>query len=99
MSPPGPIASPASSDPAALLTAANDPRALLRAYAAERPFTDDERRMWNAALRAAALRFWLSRLEDKHLPRGGELVQVKDPDEYRDILRRRIAAPHSLPDA
>jgi len=73
--------------------------ALLRAYAAERPFTDDERRMWNAALRAAALRFWLSRLEDKHLPRGGELVQVKDPDEYRDILRRRIAAPHSLPDA
>lgn len=33
MSPPGPIASPASSDPAALLTAANDPRALLRAYA------------------------------------------------------------------
>lgn len=73
--------------------------ALLTAYAAERAFTEAERRLWPAALRAAALRFWLSRLEDKHLPRGGEMVQVKNPDEYRDILRRRIAATHPLPAA
>lgn len=73
--------------------------ALLGAYAAERAFTDAERQLWPAALRAAALRFWLSRLEDKHLPRGGEMVQVKNPDEYRDILRRRIAATHPLPAA
>ena len=71
--------------------------ALLQAYAAERAFTDAEHALWPAALRAAAVRFWLSRLEDKHLPRGGEMVQVKEPDEYRDILRRRIAVAHALP--
>lgn len=71
--------------------------ALLRAYGAERAFEEAERRLWQAALRAAALRFWLSRLEDKHLPRGGEMVQVKNPDEYRDILHQRIALAHDLP--
>lgn len=71
--------------------------ALLRAYAAERPFTPAERELWPAALRAAALRFWLSRLEDLHLPRGGEMVQVKNPDEFRDILRWRITSAHALP--
>jgi hypothetical protein len=44
-------------------------------------------------LRAAALRFWLSRLEDFHLPRAGEMVLVKDPGEYRRILRQRAPTP------
>lgn len=73
--------------------------ALLTAYGAEREFTDDERRLWPAALRAAALRFWLSRLEDKHLPRGGEMVHVKNPDEFRVVLQHRIGETHQLPDA
>ena len=32
-----------------------------------------------------------------HLPRSGELVLVKNPDEYRDILRLRIANVPPLP--
>lgn len=71
--------------------------ALLDAYHAERPFTDAERTAWPTMLRAAALRFWLSRAEDFHLPKGGELVTVKPPEEYRDILRLRIASHLPLP--
>ncbi len=71
--------------------------ALLAAYHAERPFSDEERRCWPAMLRAAALRFWLSRAEDKHLPKPGEMVLVHDPDVFRDILRQRIRATLPLP--
>lgn len=72
-------------------------RALLDAYAAERPFSEEERRCWQAMLRAAALRFWLSRAHDKYLPVSGEMVLVKDPDEYRDLLLRRIEQDLPLP--
>ncbi len=71
--------------------------ALLAAYHAERALTAAERAAWPAMLRAAALRFWLSRAADLHLPRAGEMVQVKDPGEYRDILRLRIAESPPLP--
>jgi len=64
--------------------------ALLAAYHSSRPFTDSERALWPLMLRAAALRFWLSRAAACALPRAGELVLVKDPGEYRDILRLRV---------
>lgn len=68
-------------------------QALTQAYQAERPWAHGEWRLLPAMLRAAALRFWLSRLCDWHLPRPASLLVPKPPEPFERILRERIAQP------
>ncbi len=66
-------------------------QAFLRGYHAVRPLQDAEREAWPLLLRVAALRFWLSRLFDMHLPRDGELIHAHDPRRFERILKNHIA--------
>ena len=71
--------------------------ALIAGYQSCRSLTQSECSAWPAIRRAAALRFWLLRLDVRHRPRAGEVVTIKNPDEYRDLLLRLRLAPEALP--
>jgi homoserine kinase type II len=71
--------------------------ALVAAYESIRPLQAAELRLMPALLRAAALRFWLSRLGDRHLPRPANLLAPKDPAHFERVLRARIAEPWHPP--
>jgi homoserine kinase type II len=62
-------------------------QALMQAYLSKRELSDTEQASWNKVLRAGALRFWLSRLQDKLFPREGELTQIKNPDAFLKLLQ------------
>ena len=66
-------------------------QAFVTAYEAERPITVEEREALPQALRAAALRFWLSRLDDLHRPRPAQMLVPHDPGHFERMLRRRRA--------
>lgn len=67
--------------------------ALIAGYRAERQPTGAEWRLLPAMRRAAALRFWLSRLADWHAPRDAALLTPKDPRHFERVLRDCIANP------
>ena len=67
--------------------------AFVAAYAAERPLDGTERRSLPALMRAGALRFWISRLWDLHLPRDAHLLTAHDPEHFERVLRQRIDSP------
>jgi homoserine kinase type II len=79
-----------------LPTGAHDPqraRAFVEAYTAVRPLSAAERQMLPAMLRAGALRFWISRLWDFHLPREASLLKPHDPTHFERVLRERVRHP------
>ncbi|WP_101048439.1 homoserine kinase [Macromonas nakdongensis] len=66
-------------------------QAMVQAYESVRPLTAAERELLPAMLRAGALRFWISRLWDWHLPREAAVLQPHDPTHFERVLRARLA--------
>lgn len=73
----------------------DEPRAqaFMTAYQRVRPLTGAERALLPAMLRAGALRFWVSRLWDYHLPREASMLKPHDPAHFERVLAGRVAQP------
>lgn len=74
-------------------------QAFLAAYQAVRPLSAAERNLLGALLRAGALRFWVSRLWDLHLPREAAMLQAHDPAHFERVLRHRVRHAPALSSA
>ncbi len=68
-------------------------QAFVAAYDEQRPLSDAELRLLPALMRAAALRFWTSRLWDFYLPRDAAMLQAHDPQHFERVLTLRRQAP------
>ena len=69
---------------------------LIKSYSKNRKIEKIEIETWQNALRHAALRFWLSRLHDKHFPTTGEMTHLLDPNVFKLILLDRIEKSYKL---
>jgi homoserine kinase type II len=67
--------------------------AFVAAYERVRPLDGNEHRLVPALMRAAALRFWVSRLWDYYLPRDAALLKPHDPAHFERVLRARVERP------
>jgi homoserine kinase type II len=67
--------------------------AFVAAYDIQRALSSAELRLLPALMRAGALRFWISRLWDFHLPRQASVLQPHDPRHFERVLRCRIDTP------
>lgn len=73
-------------------------QAMLEGYNSVRPLTEEDHKLWQDILSAAALRFWVSRLYDYYMPRPASLLTPHDPAHFERILKlRRESAPEDLP--
>ena len=72
-----------------------EPRAhaFVAAYDKVRNLGANELRLLPAVMRAAALRFWISRLWDLHLPRDATMLKAHDPRHFERVLRCRVDSP------
>ena len=70
--------------------------AFMSAYQQVRPLTPQERSLLPGLQRAAALRFWLSRLWDFYLPREAAVLSPHDPTHFERVLRARLVCPYQL---
>ncbi len=68
---------------------AQSAHSFIASYNAVRPLQTAERALLPAMLRAAALRFWISRLWDFYLPREASLLQAHDPKHFERVLQQR----------
>ncbi|GAA6143642.1 homoserine kinase [Hydrogenophaga sp. 5NK40-0174] len=71
--------------------------AFLSAYESVRPLEAAERALLPAMERAAALRFWISRLWDWHLPRDASMLEPHDPRHFEYVIRQCLSRLGALP--
>ncbi|WP_341902551.1 homoserine kinase [Polaromonas sp. YR568] len=76
--------------------AADRAQTFVSAYESVRPLTAQERTLLPALQRAGALRFWISRLWDFHLPREAAVLKAHDPTHFERVLRQRQLQPFML---
>lgn len=67
--------------------------AMMSSYQSVRQLKQEEVRSWQLMLRAAALRFWVSRLWDYYLPRDAHMLTPHDPTHFERVLTQRRTTP------